>query len=301
MTVCTVNQELALICPDPIIGVNRQGVITLFNPAAEALLGYPKEEMIGHINIVNLYHPPEAAKEVKRLMYSTEHGNYGQIQNHETHLLSKQGRAIPIRISATVLSDQDKEIGSFGFFHDLTETKALQESLKQLSITDSLTGLFNQRHFHSLMETEVERSKRYDHELSLICIDMDNFKAVNDTLGHLEGDNLLRFVGDSLRDILRESDLAFRYGGDEFMLLLPETVAQEAKCLAERMVERFESEKSGILIEYNKEHLPVGLSFGIAQFFDDEDANLFIKRADLAMYQAKKVRGCSIQLAGALT
>jgi len=296
MTVCTVNQELALICPDPIIGINRKGIITLFNPAAEILLGYSKEEMIGHFYIAKLYHPPEAAKEVKRLMYSTEHGKYGQIQNHETHLLSKQGRAIPIRISATVLNDNDKEIGSFGFFHDLTETKALQESLKQLSITDSLTNLFNQRHFHTMIENEIERSKRYQHTLSLVCIDMDNFKAVNDTLGHLEGDNLLRFVGDSLREILRESDSAFRYGGDEFMLLLPETEADEARVLAERVVNCFESQKSGVLIEYNKDHLPVGLSIGISQLGTDEDANLFIKRADLAMYKAKKVSGCSIQV-----
>jgi len=294
MTVCTVNHELALICPDPIIGINRQGLITLFNPAAEVLLGYSKNEMIGHFHIGKLYHPYEAAKEVKRLMYSTEHGKYGQIQNHETHLLSKQGKLIPIRISATVLSNNDEEIGSVGFFHDLSETKALQESLKQLSITDSLTGLYNQRHFHTLLGTEIERSKRYQHALSLICIDMDNFKAVNDSLGHLEGDSLLRFVGDTLKNLLRDSDSAFRYGGDEFMLVLPETDAEEAAYLAGRIIDSFESQKSGVLTEYNKTHLPVGLSIGISETVPDEDANLFIKRADLAMYQAKKVVGCSI-------
>jgi len=296
MTVCTVNHELALICPDPIIGVNRQGVITLFNPAAESLLGYSKAEMIGHFHIGNLYHPPEAAKEVKRLMYSPEHGKFGQIQNHETHLLSKQGRVIPIRISATVLSDNEEEIGSVGFFHDLSETIALQDSLKKLSITDSLTGLYNQRHFHSLLGTEIERARRYQHYLSLVCIDMDNFKSVNDSLGHLEGDNLLRFVGDTLRSLLRESDAAFRYGGDEFMLLLPETDAEEASYFGDRLIEVFESQKSGILTEYNKTHLPVGLSIGISQINADDDANLVIKRADLAMYQAKKVEGCSIYL-----
>lgn len=296
MTVCTVNHELALICPDPIIGVNRQGMITLFNPAAEFLLGYTKEEMIGTFHISQLYYPAEAAKEVKRLIYSTEHGKYGQLQNHETYLLSKQGRVIPIRISATVLKDEDgkEEIGSVGFFHDLTETKALQESLKQLSITDSLTGLFNQRHFHSLLGTEIERSKRYGHALSLICIDMDNFKAVNDTLGHLEGDSLLRFVGETFRYLLRDSDAAFRYGGDEFMLVLPETDSEEASHLAGRIIDYFETHKSGVLTEYNKTHLPVGLSIGISQFGTSEDANLFIKRADLAMYQAKKTVGCSI-------
>lgn len=293
-----INNELALICPDPVIGINRSGIITLFNPAAEQLLGYSREEVVGQMQVAKLYSSRESAREIKRLMYATNtNGIRGQIIDHKTHLQSKSGTLIPIQLSACLVEKHGQEVGSIGFFRDLTERLALEHSLKLLSITDSLTGLYNQRHFHSVLNREIARSKRYNHPLSLICIDLDNFKSVNDTLGHVEGDLALRFVGEAISASLRNSDYGFRYGGDEFMMLLPETPRQQANNLTLRLVDYFSRHMPSNLIEISQADDPVCLSIGIAEYKDDEPAGVFIKRTDLAMYQAKKQPGSLAVLA----
>ena len=297
MAINLINNELALICPDPVIGINRDGIITLFNPAAEHLLGYSREEMVGRFQIAELYSSRESAREIKRLMYQTNNGIQGQIIGHKTQLQSKSGTLIPIQLSASLVEKQGREVGSIGFFRDLTERLALERSLKLLSVTDSLTGLYNQRHFHTVLNQEIARSRRYSHPLSLICIDLDNFKSVNDTLGHVEGDLALRYVGEAISAILRNSDYGFRYGGDEFMVLLPETPRQKADSLTLRLIDYFGRHMPSNLVEVTQNGNPVALSIGIAEYKDDEPAGVFIKRTDLAMYQAKKKTGSLAVLA----
>lgn len=297
MAINLINNELALICPDPVIGINRDGIITLFNPAAEHLLGYSREEVVGQMQVAKLYSSRESAREIKRLMYQTNNGIRGQIIGHKTHLQSKSGTLIPIQLSASLVEKQGREVGSIGFFRDLTERLALERSLKLLSVTDSLTGLYNQRHFHTVLNQEIARGRRYNHPLSLICIDLDNFKSVNDTLGHVEGDLALRYVGEAISSILRNSDYGFRYGGDEFMVLLPETPRQKADSLTLRLIDYFGRHMPGNLVELAQNGNPVALSIGIAEYKDDESAGVFIKRTDLAMYQAKKQTGSLAVLA----
>lgn len=291
MAIDLINNELALICPDPIIGINRNGIISLFNPAAEKLLGYRKSEMVDRFQITDLYSSPESAREIKRLMHQESRGSRGQIIGHKTELKAKDGTLVPIQLSACLLEEGGREIGSVGFFHDLTAQLTLEKSLKLISVTDSLTGLYNQRHFHSVLNSEIERCRRYRHQLSLICVDLDKFKSVNDALGHVEGDNALRFVGDAIRSVLRNSDYGFRYGGDEFMLILPETSQENATSVSERLSTYFEQHKPSTLVELAQTSDPITLSIGIAQYRDEETPSLFVKRADLAMYQAKKVTG----------
>ncbi len=293
-----VSNELAMICPDPVIGINRQGIISLFNPAAEKLLGYSAAEMLGKFQISHLYHPPGDGKEIKQLIYSDGLGGPGQIQQHETKMITKNGDIVPIQLSATLLMDGDTEVGSIGFFHNMSAQKEFEQSLKDLAITDSLTGLYNQRHFHTILSQEVARSMRHDHPLSIVCIDLDNFKGVNDSLGHLEGDNLLRYVGELVSHIARSNDLGFRYGGDEFMLLLPETAEDMALSVAKRLIEEYEHKQLPLLRAYNEGAKPVSLSIGISQFAPNESPELFVKRADLAMYQAKKSVGSHIKSSG---
>lgn len=292
-----VSNELATICPDPVIGVARNGLISLFNPAAEKLLGYSAEEMLGKFPIADLYHPPGAAKKIKQLIYSDKFGEQGQIQQHETELVTKKGKVIPIQLSATLLKDNGEEVGSIGFFHNMTAQKEFEQALKALSITDSLTGLFNQRHFHTVLSQEVARSIRHGRPLTLLCVDMDNFKSVNDNLGHLEGDNLLRFMGELILKIARGNDHGFRYGGDEFMLLLPETEKSKALAVADRLITKYEQNQPPILRNHNQGEAPVSLSIGVSQLKSGEPAELFVKRADLAMYQSKKNGGSQIEFA----
>ncbi|MEH6811881.1 MAG: sensor domain-containing diguanylate cyclase [Motiliproteus sp.] len=284
----SLGDQLAIICPEPIIAVNRAGMITLFNPAAENLLGYAAQDAIGALNISQIYHPPAAGRDVKRLMYDKALGGTGQIKGHESAMKTKDGNIVPIQISATLLLEDDNEVGSIGFFHDLSFRKELEQTLKQQSITDSLSGLYNQRHFRSTLIKEIARCNRYKHPLALACLDLDNFKSVNDQLGHIIGDSIISFMGQIIRDELRGCDFGFRYGGDEFMLILPEAEEDQALAVAKRLLKVF-SERTPL------NHMPappkVSISIGITEFTPGEGPEDLFKRADMAMYQAKKDGG----------
>ncbi|QTA79896.1 GGDEF and PAS domains-containing protein [Desulfonema limicola] len=282
---------LVTTCPDSIIGINRQGIIIIFNKAAEKLLGYKAEEVIGKMSIDHIYGSVHIAKKIKKYLYSDEMGPKGQLEGMEVETPGKYGKSFPIRLSATLLFDsQGRETGSVGFFHDLTASKQMEAKLRELSIKDSLSGLYNQRHFYAVLSNEINRCKRNKNPLSLICFDLDNFKQCNDTLGHLEGDNIIRMAGKVLEETLRTTDFAFRYGGDEFMVILPETSMEGALFSSERIRDTFNSRWFFNSCK-NENLIPVTLSMGVAEIADNEIADTFIKRADLAMYEAKRGGG----------
>ena len=166
--------------------------------------------------------------------------------------------------------------------------KALLESERrymELSITDGLTRLYNSRHYFERLSSEIERTLRYDSFLSLILLDIDDFKQYNDTFGHPEGDKVLARLGEVIRGSLRKTDSAYRYGGEEFTVILPETEGESAVNVAERIRSGFES-----LIfspEPGKE-VPKTVSIGVAQYRPREELSSLMNRADKAMYQAKE-------------
>lgn len=277
-------QELVSLSPDPIIAVNRAGVIVMFNKAAEKLLGYSGEEVIERLAITEVYPTASHARNVKKKMYESPDQH---VQGYETQLVAKTGRVIDIRLSAKLIVRNGEEVGGIGFFHDLTETKQLETKLKQMSVTDNLTGLHNQRHFMSVLETEIERAKRHRRPLNLICIDLDNFKQVNDMLGHVAGDNALRFTSQTIQSELRKVDMAFRYGGDEFMVLLLDTPREEAQVIGHRLKASFDK-------RWAEEWMPkpgcpvVSISIGIAEFDQHESTEGLMQRADSLMYESKR-------------
>ena len=118
-----------------------------------------------------------------------------------------------------------------------------EQRFRELSITDDLTQLYNSRHFYHQLDEEIERTNRYRHPLSLLMLDLDNFKKYNDAFGHIAGDEVLATAGEILRDSLRKTDSAYRYGGEEFAILLPETKGEEALNFAERIRQAFERQK----------------------------------------------------------
>jgi diguanylate cyclase (GGDEF)-like protein len=165
--------------------------------------------------------------------------------------------------------------------------KALRESEKkfrELSITDDLTGLHNSRHFFRQLKAEIERSNRYEHPLSLLILDLDNFKQYNDAHGHIAGDKVLARSGEILRKSLRKTDSAYRYGGEEFTIILPESAGKESLHFAERIRQAFEKEAFS---SQQTENLPVTVSIGVAQYIPGEEITTFIKRADKNLYAAK--------------
>ena len=159
------------------------------------------------------------------------------------------------------------------------------EELHELSITDSLTGLYNRKHLMETLENEIARSRRHEHTFVLLVVDIDHFKEYNDTYGHLAGDDVLRRVKAVFQDSIRACDYAARYGGEEFIIILPEIGPQEGENAAERIRLRVFEEG----IEGEPGGGKVTVSIGVASFPEDGDeVQALISRADAALYQAKR-------------
>ncbi len=167
------------------------------------------------------------------------------------------------------------------------QNKALLQQLKDLSNKDPLTGLFNYRHLQQRLENEIERAIRYERHFCLFMIDLDNFKAINDGSGHQFGDFVLKEFADLACRTLRTTDIVFRYGGDEFTVLLPETSADDASTAARRLLEatrecRFDADGRSAKLT---------ISIGSAVFDgvkNNSDQDTLIKQADKALYDAKR-------------
>jgi diguanylate cyclase (GGDEF)-like protein len=166
-----------------------------------------------------------------------------------------------------------------------TERTRMMEKLQKLATTDGLTKLYNSRSFYSQLELEVDRFNRYKHPLSLLLLDIDNFKEFNDTYGHLEGDKVLVRFSQIIKDCLRANDSAYRYGGEEFTVILPETDGDKAKTVAQRIRSTLEAENfTPIPDQFEK----ITISIGVTQYFPKEELSAFIRRADQAMYFSKQ-------------
>jgi len=169
----------------------------------------------------------------------------------------------------------------------LAQQRQLENQLRELTITDDLTKLHNMRHFYVQLQLEMDRASRYENPLSLLLLDVDRFKQYNDTYGHLEGDKILMELGRVILECLRKSDTAYRYGGDEFMVVLPQTLGKEARNVAERIRARFPAEYS----RREPDRIDTTLSIGVVSHRPKEDLSELVKRADQAMYKAKKQGG----------
>jgi diguanylate cyclase (GGDEF)-like protein/PAS domain S-box-containing protein len=160
-----------------------------------------------------------------------------------------------------------------------------EERYRELSIVDELTQLYNSRHFYFQLKIELDRSKRYEQPLTLLLLDLDNFKAFNDIYGHVEGDQVLLRLGQVVKRCLRETDFAYRYGGEEFTILMPVTTSAHGAFTAERI--RTEFKKENFSPAPGKD-VHVTVSIGLGQYKPQEDMKAFVHRVDQLMYQAKK-------------
>jgi len=170
-----------------------------------------------------------------------------------------------------------------GLLNRLTDQNA---ELERLATTDGLTGLANRRRLFERLDQEVYRARRYGIALSVILLDIDHFKRVNDSWGHAVGDRVLREVARETQQLLHKTDLAGRYGGEEFVLLLPETDLAEAMSLAHRLNRHIA--RTAFALERGSS-LSVTVSAGVAALFPDESSEALIQRADRALYRAKEM------------
>ncbi len=223
----------------------------------------------------------------RRKQFLVELEAIGVVKDFETTRVLSRGRKDCLLITANyIYSDQGEKIGTHGFAVDISDRRRLEEELsiknqklELLSQTDPLTGLLNHRSFMQKMEEEVQRAGRYGSPLSLMMVDVDDFKIYNDTHGHLEGDGLLKRIAEIFRTNLRATEFICRYGGDEFSIIFPQTDAAQAAVAGEKI-------RAMVAKEFLK--AKVSVSIGVAQFQSGCGKEGLIKQADELLYRSKK-------------
>jgi diguanylate cyclase (GGDEF)-like protein len=183
-------------------------------------------------------------------------------------------------------------IGFQAVARDITKQKEVEALLREsenryreLSIVDDLTQLYNSRYFYQQLKMEIDRVDRYGQPLTLLLLDLDDFKQFNDTYGHIEGDQVLSRFGQVVKRCLRQTDSAYRYGGEEFTILLPMTTSEDGAVTAERIRAELKEE---IFSPVSGKDVYITVSIGFAQYKSQEDMKAFVNRVDQLMYQAKK-------------
>ncbi len=164
------------------------------------------------------------------------------------------------------------------------ERTTLLQKLEKLAITDALTNLYNSRHFFTQLKTEIKRYNRYSRALSLLILDIDFFKNYNDSWGHLEGDKVLMEIGKIINSCMRSMDTAYRYGGEEFAILLPETKLQKACVVGARIKDNISSQ---VFEPEPGTKRSITVSIGATELAEGEDFRSFISRTDKALYKSK--------------
>jgi diguanylate cyclase (GGDEF)-like protein/PAS domain S-box-containing protein len=263
------------------------GKILSANKAACHMYGYTEGELL-RLSMTDLDTPEHAAKAPKRIKEILE----GETLRLEIAHRRKDGSIFPVEVSASRMQIEGKKF-VMAAYHDISKRKEAEEDrdilmreLQHISQTDGLTDLFNRQHLDKRLAEEMDRARRYDSPLSLIIFDIDYFKKINDTYGHITGDKILQRTASIIRETLRSTDIAGRFGGDEFVLVLVQTDIRVGMQVAERLRTRIEQEQISV-----NEHQSTGfsVSLGISQFNDTlTKTEEFIAKADTALYEAKR-------------
>ena len=275
---------------DMIVLVNLEGVITYVNPAIESVLGFKPEERIGAYGF-EIVHPDDIKALVDVFNTLSKDTNYPVIKG-ELRLRHKDGSWRTLEaVGSNQINNNVVEYIIINY-RDITERKRAEEALleseqryRDLSIIDDLTQLYNSRHFYAQLEREIERSNRYGQPLTLLLLDLDKFKNFNDKYGHVQGDYVLLLLGHVIKRSLREIDSAYRYGGEEFTIMLPMTSSEEGIVTAKRIQTELRKENFSLALG---QEVYMTVSIGLAQYKPKEEMKAFVHRVDQLMYQAKK-------------
>ena len=265
-----------------------EGYFVDANPAFVRMLGYDSLEELKTVHIPTAIY----VHETERVQMHNDNDNTEFVDRLETYRLKrKDGQVIWVEDHARYIKDGNgKVLFNQGICKDITDRKKADEELIRLNrelmvsaTTDRVTGLFNRQYFDEIIQREIAKSARYGTPLSMIMIDLDNFKQLNDTRGHLAGDRALSEIARTIRENIRSSDIAARWGWDEFILASP-TASSQALALALKLQELLAGLDHG-------GYGPVTGSIGVSSFRDGDDENSLTKRADRAMYEVKRRGG----------
>jgi len=279
---------------DAIISKSLDGIIESWNPGAETIFGYTAAEMIGQ-SMLALF-PPERLEEENTIIEQIKRG--GKVVHFETERLRKDHTLITVSVTISPIFDYNREvIGASNISRDITERKKLEDELKRQARVDYLTDVCNRRYFMEQADQEFNRNARYGNDLSLLMIDIDSFKQINDSYGHKVGDSVLKKLVEISLRILREMDTMGRIGGEEFAILLRETQQEGAMEVAERLREAFADEQ--LTLEDQKAPIHFTVSMGLATLnMADKSIESLLNRADKALYEAKRTGRNKVCIAG---
>ncbi len=274
-------QTIIFSSPLAILTLDADDHVTMWNPAAETLFGWSDKQILGKTNPTV---PEIKLKEYEALRQATFNGM--AFSNLDTLRIKQDGEQFPVSLSVAPLRGQQGQvIGRMHIIADSTERKKLQEELRQQATTDELTRVSNRRHFIELANGEIKRSIRLKRLSAVALIDIDHFKHINDTYGHAAGDQALISFTKICQKYIREIDVFARFGGDEFVLLLPETNQEQAYEIVERV--RLALMKQPIDLEGHS--VVLSISSGIASLSgNNESIDMLLSQADQALYRAKE-------------
>ena len=279
------SAEIVKLAEDAVIVIDNQHRIVLFNKGAEEMFGYTDKEVLG--KRLDMLMP-----ERFQLQHDVMVEEFGA-GSLDTRHMGRRNRQIYGRrkdgnefiASSQIMRLGDKNARYYGaVFRDISQSKKTEEELLRLAATDPLTGCFNRREFSLIVEREALRAHRYHHPLSLMMLDLDHFKKLNDKYGHTAGDKVLQRFTTLCVNTLRNVDFFGRWGGEEFVALLRETDIEGAGIIAERL-RKIVSEN---VLTYNDQKIMFTISIGISQFKDGENTiDSPLARADAEVYKVK--------------
>jgi len=269
---------------DAFFSIDATGKIIDWNPTAEQMFGWPRNMAIGR-NIAETIIAPACRQAFSDELHAFSASAQGKFLNRqsEASLWHREEYEFSAEISIVPLAVGDSFIFN-GFARDISERKLAEERLKQLAHTDTLTGLPNRQSFNNLLRQEIGLARHSQQNLAVMFLDLDHFKAVNDSIGHDAGDQLLRETAKRLQDCIRDTDTIARLGGDEFVFILPNISSADEPS---RVCGRILNSLSGSFHIHNHECF-IGASIGISLFPRDGDSlEILEKHADIAMYRTK--------------
>jgi diguanylate cyclase (GGDEF)-like protein/PAS domain S-box-containing protein len=266
--------------PEAVVIFDPDGIITRINAAFTEMFGYRAEEAIGQnvSELLALDEKKEEAHVFRRIIKK------GETINAKTLRRRKDGTRVHVAMKSAPVIVEGELAGFFVVYRDITSEKSAEKRLIEIATTDFLTGLYNRRHFFELSRLEFERSRRNGSPLAMLMIDIDYFKNINDTYGHQAGDAVLESLAGFGKACIRSVDVFGRIGGEEFAMLLPETILENGIAVAERLrdgIERMQIDVDGVIASIT---VSIGVACAVAGLPDFDEVSA---RSDCALYKAK--------------
>ena len=289
------TQSIIESSPFSIIATDTEGQILAVSPALEKLLWYSKDEIVGDHSIsmfldqYELEHALHASEDegnpasTMDILIGKAHDNV--VESREWTCVRKDGSTVPISLTASVLKSHDNTITGYVFILlDITEQKKAHEYITHIAHHDELTGLPNRSLMRDRIQNNIARLKRYDEKFAVLLIDLDHFKRINDSLGHMAGDELLKEVSARMRNCLRESDTVCRIGGDEFVVILNNIdTTNDVEVIVKKVIHAVSEP-----VKIGQNTIMVTFSLGVSMAPDhSSDLDDLLRFADIAMYAAK--------------